>query len=227
MSTYWLSNFCSLYSSFNINPFYGDDRNEKFNSLTRLIILVTLITFLIYKDKNILIAGVISIIITVIIYLFTFNSGISFKKIDNFAQNNNVLGNTGDIIDLPVQENIAGRMDPINPNAAADLLKEQYNNAMQNSTPLGKQLYRDDLINARTGMGLGFVPRNSDDTSSHIYFMRGNKMPNFAESVRDNPPERNSVDYFPLPGKTIQTGTLKQFDSMLGRNLGPTDSGNY
>ena len=42
MSTYWLSNFCSLFS-FNINPFYGKDRNERYNALTRLIILVTII----------------------------------------------------------------------------------------------------------------------------------------------------------------------------------------
>ena len=99
------------------------NRNEKFNSLTRLIILVTLITFLIYKDKNILIAGVISIIITVIIYLFTFNNGISFKKIDNFAQNNNVLGNTGDIIDALVEAERAPQASQIT-GLTASVLKD-------------------------------------------------------------------------------------------------------
>jgi len=224
MSTYWLSNFCSLFA-FNINPLQGSDRNERYNALTRLIILVTAVAYILTRDQNVLIAGVISVIITVLIYLFTFNSSVSFKTVNDFAQKDNVLGYYGDIIKLPATPNISGSLDPIDPNAAKNLLQGQYNNAMENSTPLGKQLFRDDLINARTGMALGFVPRNRDDDASQVYFMKGNQMPNFAKSVRDNPPQRDPVNYFPLPGKTIQTGTVKQFDSMMGRNLAPTASG--
>ena len=224
MSTYWLSNFCLLFS-FNINPFQGSDRNERYNALTRLIILVTIIAYILTRDQNVLIAGTISVIITVLIYLFTFNSSVSFKTVDDYAQKDNVLGYHGDIIKLPATPNISGSLHPNDPNAAENLLQGQYDNAMENATPLGKQLYRDDLINARTGMSLGFVPRNREDDSSQVYFMKGNQMPNFAKSVRDNPPHRDPANYFPLPGKTIQTGTVKQFDSMMGRNLAHTASG--
>ena len=224
MSTYWLSNFCSLLS-FNINPFQGSDRNERYNALTRLIILVTVFGYILTRDQNVLIAGTVSVIITVLIYLFTFNSSVSFKTVDDYAQKDNVLGYHGDIIKLPATPNVSGSLDQIDPNAAENLLQGQYNNAMENATPLGKQLYRDDLINARTGMALGFVPRNREDDAAQVYFMKGNQMPNFAKSVRDKPPNRDPANYFPLPGKTIQTGTVKQFDSMMGKNLDPTASG--
>ena len=224
MSTYWLSNFCSLFS-FNINPFQGGDRNERYNALTRLIILVTIIAYIVTQDQNVLLAGVISVIITVLIYLFTFNSKVSFKTIEDYAQKDNVLGYHGDIIKLPATSNISGSIEPMNPDAAEDLLRGQYDNAMENSTSIGKQLYRDDLINSRTGMALGFVPRNREDDAAQVYFMKGNQTPNFAKSVRDNPPHRDPDNYFPLPGKTIQTGTVKQFDSMMGRNLAHTASG--
>jgi hypothetical protein len=75
-TTYWLSNICSLTNSANINPFVGNDKNFKFNSLTRLIIVVTIISlFIPGQDKiSIFIAGVISIALTYIIYMTTHSS---------------------------------------------------------------------------------------------------------------------------------------------------------
>ena len=79
MSTYWLSDVCSLFSSFNLSPFSGD-KNERYNALTRLIIILTLIAFLVTQDENALIAGMISLILSVIIYIFTYNKNTTLYK---------------------------------------------------------------------------------------------------------------------------------------------------
>ena len=50
MTTYWISDPCSLFNSNNINPFVSDDKNFKFNSLTRLIIVVTLFSSLLFNS---------------------------------------------------------------------------------------------------------------------------------------------------------------------------------
>ena len=70
MTSYWLSDYCTLFSSVNIIPFIGDSKNYQYNSLTRLIILVTFLSYLYTKDTNVIIAGAISIVLTVIIYFF-------------------------------------------------------------------------------------------------------------------------------------------------------------
>ncbi len=77
MTSYWLSNICSLTNSININPFSNGDRNFRFNSLTRLIILVTIgaALFLKQNQNEILLGGAISIFISVIIYMLTHSSG--------------------------------------------------------------------------------------------------------------------------------------------------------
>ena len=69
MTTYWLSDFCSLFNSLNINPFSGDDKNFKFNSLTRLIIVVTIVSALLFNShtSEIFLAGGISLFLSVII----------------------------------------------------------------------------------------------------------------------------------------------------------------
>lgn len=75
MTTYWLSDTCALFKSFNIIPFGNEDLNEDYNSLTRLIILVTVVlAFMRPEDYvNILLTGVISICITVMFYFMNFN----------------------------------------------------------------------------------------------------------------------------------------------------------
>ena len=76
MTSYWLSDPCSLKNSMNINPFISNDKNFNFNSLTRLIILVTLLSSILNVEISgqILAAGTISICLTLFIYLTTYNS---------------------------------------------------------------------------------------------------------------------------------------------------------
>tara|TARA_Y100000992_G_C21228015_1_gene473936 strand:- start:84 stop:629 length:546 start_codon:yes stop_codon:yes gene_type:complete len=76
MTTYWLSDFCSLFNSLNINPFIGDDKNFQFNSLTRLIIFITFVCAILFQDSSnqIFLGGAISIFLSVVIYMLTYNS---------------------------------------------------------------------------------------------------------------------------------------------------------
>lgn len=72
MTTYWISNTCALVNSMNIFPF-GNDINENFNSLARLIIVSTLIALIIlddYNPDNILLFGSSALVLSVIIYFF-------------------------------------------------------------------------------------------------------------------------------------------------------------
>lgn len=75
MTTYWLSDTCALLKSFNIIPFGNEDINEDYNSLTRLIILVTVVLAFIKPEEyvNILLTGVVSICITIMFYFMNFN----------------------------------------------------------------------------------------------------------------------------------------------------------
>jgi len=76
MTTYWLSDFCSLFNSLNINPFVGTDKNFQFNSLTRLIIFMTFLCAILFQDSSnqIFLGGAISIFLSVVIYMLTYNS---------------------------------------------------------------------------------------------------------------------------------------------------------
>jgi len=74
MTSYWLSNFCSLFSSFNVIPFTTDDKNYQYNSLTRLIILVTVLGYIYTQDINVLFSGLVSLTLSVVFYFFTFNT---------------------------------------------------------------------------------------------------------------------------------------------------------
>ena len=91
MTTYWLSDPCSIFNSFNINPFLGKDKNFKYNSLTRLIVLATIILSLTYEKNriDILIAGGISLILSVIIYLTSYNSRIKLPERENRGKKSN------------------------------------------------------------------------------------------------------------------------------------------
>ena len=88
MTTYWFSNICVLFSSLEINPFAGKDKNFKYNALTRLIILVSIITALITKDYlEILIACTLSIILSLIIYFISFNKDYLYSDADLVLKN--------------------------------------------------------------------------------------------------------------------------------------------
>lgn len=75
MTTYWLSDSCALLKSLNVIPFGNEDINEDYNSLTRLIILVTFAMAFLRPDdySNILISGIISVCLTVIFYFMNLN----------------------------------------------------------------------------------------------------------------------------------------------------------
>jgi hypothetical protein len=81
---YWFSNPCALFNSFNIIPFLDSDPNESYNSLTRLIILFTIIFAIFSGDNYFLIIGIgiTSILLSLIIYLSTANDKIVFRKKD-------------------------------------------------------------------------------------------------------------------------------------------------
>ena len=84
MTSYWLSDFCSLTNSFNINPFSGEDKNFQYNSLTRLIILVTVVSAFILPNEtvSIIISGILSVVISAFVYFLTFNKT-GVEKLEN------------------------------------------------------------------------------------------------------------------------------------------------
>lgn len=84
MTSYWLSNFCSLFSSNNIIPFTSDDKNYQYNSLTRLIILVTIVSYIYTQDANIIFSGLISLTLSVVFYFLTFNTPGVENSIENY-----------------------------------------------------------------------------------------------------------------------------------------------
>lgn len=82
MTSYWFTDICSLFNSFSINPFSSGDKNFQYNSLTRLIILVTIVAALRFPENNVLIlfAGGFSILLTLCIYFLTLNSSKSIES---------------------------------------------------------------------------------------------------------------------------------------------------
>lgn len=82
MTSYWFTDICALFNSFSINPFSSGDKNFQYNSLTRLIILVTILAALKFPENNTLIlsAGAFSILLTLCIYFLTLNSSKSIES---------------------------------------------------------------------------------------------------------------------------------------------------
>lgn len=76
MTSYWVSDYCSLFNSFSINPLGDGDKNFQYNSLTRLIIVATIAASIGYPDQltTIIGAGVFSLILSICIYFLTLNS---------------------------------------------------------------------------------------------------------------------------------------------------------
>ena len=81
MTSYWLSDICVLFHSFDVNPFSGPDKNFRYNALTRLIILVTAVSTIFFSNyKEILLAGISSLTLSVVIYFLSFNKDMSYNK---------------------------------------------------------------------------------------------------------------------------------------------------
>ena len=81
MTSYWLSDICVLFNSLEVNPFSGPDKNFRYNALTRLIILVTAVSAIFLNNyKEILLAGMTSLALSVVIYFLSFNKDMSYNK---------------------------------------------------------------------------------------------------------------------------------------------------
>jgi len=85
MTTYWISNLCVLLKSYNIIPF-GNDINENFNALARLIIFITIVAILTFNETesdNILLLGSSFLILSVVIYFLVNRIYVNFSR-DNY-----------------------------------------------------------------------------------------------------------------------------------------------
>ena len=69
MTTYWITNVCALFNSYNLFPF-GNDTNENFNALARLIIFATLVSLFVFENESemVMLMGGSSILLSVILY---------------------------------------------------------------------------------------------------------------------------------------------------------------
>ena len=109
MTTYWISDICVLITSLDINPFNKGDKNKQFNALTRLIIAVTLISAIFQKDdyENIILAGGISILLSVLIYLSSYNTySENFLYSENYVNDEKINTTVSDNSKKMYNENI-------------------------------------------------------------------------------------------------------------------------
>tara|TARA_Y100001958_G_C21247959_1_gene580006 strand:+ start:1985 stop:2626 length:642 start_codon:yes stop_codon:yes gene_type:complete len=211
MSTYWLSDFCSLFMSFDINPFSKEPKNERYNALTRLIILVTLISALIFHkhQNNILLAGLASVVISLVLYLLTSNSSVSFKK--EPSEFTKLKDYFGEEYEITKNKTSGSKYDE-----ATKKLIEQYDNVIENGTPIGKEIFVDDYINSRAGMGVNddYQSKRESDLSRSKFFIKY-KVPEFAVASQNMSNKPKTYNF----NKTVQTGTLKQFNSLIKKDL--------
>ena len=90
MTSFWLSNPCVLTSSINLFPF-GDELNENFNALARIIIILTIgMTFAFEEHSDlILISGGFALLISVLLYFMVTRLSVNFSR-DNMIFEANV-----------------------------------------------------------------------------------------------------------------------------------------
>jgi len=163
MTTYWLSDFCSLSNSSNINPFLGYDKNFKFNSLTRLIIVVTVLFALILNShaNEIFLAGGISLFLSVIIYMLTYNSAEMSLELNK---------------ELKTYTEAQG------------LIKSRQENLKVGLSKMGAETIIDNDVNVENEVTLDYSPPNTQ-LKKCIYFLEGNKMPSRVVATKRNPSE--------------------------------------
>ena len=178
MTSYWFSDLCSLTNSFNINPFSSGDRNYRYNSLTRLIIILTIIgLFIPNQDKiMIILAGIVSIFITNAIYMFTHSK--TYKAINT------------PVTPITTELNTANTT-----NGAAPTTVAAVNNAQKASEDL--------VINQANQNTPNYIPQNTE-LKKNIYFLEANQMPTNVNSVS---PALNSVNPTDktVPGAIVKT----------------------
>jgi hypothetical protein len=74
MATFWLNNPCILFTSLNVNPFDKSNSNiENYNSLTRIILITSVILYIFSKKKQVIYTSLISLLIVVLMYKYNNN----------------------------------------------------------------------------------------------------------------------------------------------------------
>jgi len=209
MTTYWISDYCSLFNSINLNPFDGDDKNYKYNSLTRLIIVVTIAFALLFSDKSleIFVAGAVSLGISVALYILTYNSKLPETSIkpdeadessSAVTKNKNILKSYKD---------------------AGNSLKKREDIVEVGITKLGEEIIKDNKQNVENQISIGYIPRNTENMSS-AFFLEPVKSGNINDVKKSDDKRKGPyVSY----SKHIQSGTAKQFDSLIGKNISIRD----
>lgn len=178
MTTYWLSDFCSLFNSSNVNPFSGDDKNFKFNSLTRLIIAVTALFGILFNNRasEAFVAGCISLFLSVIIYMLTYNSSEQFSGISK-----------------ELKTYTRGR----------ELIESQQENLKTGLSKTETEIIKDYNANLENEITLDYSPPNTE-LKKGIYFLEGDKMPSRVVATKRDPSEYLSTGKRVPTGTTKQ-----------------------
>lgn len=132
MTSYWFSDSCALFNSISINPFYGTDKNYQYNSLTRLIIVVTIAAAIKYPRDYVMIlsTGLFSVLLSVCVYFVTLNSSAAVES--------------RTIKDLPTDFSNIEDMGGLT-NHGKDLLKD-YNTNTKNSFLINRPIKNTDNL---------------------------------------------------------------------------------
>jgi hypothetical protein len=154
MTSYWISDICILFNSFEINPFSRADKNSRYNALTRLIILTTALSaFFLNNFKEVPITGAISLLISVLIYFVSFNRDLNYKPHVSLASTEN-----NDIINASDLEKIKLSDENTNKN---NLSKVRYRSEA-NTQDLQKVFFLDSKDSGNSN-------ENYNDINSEIY----------------------------------------------------------
>jgi hypothetical protein len=154
MTSYWISDICILFNSFEINPFSGKDKNFRYNALTRLIILTTVLSAIFFNNFNeIVITGGISLLISVLIYFVSFNRDLSYKPHESL-----VSTEINEIINATNLEKVKLSDETVN---KQNLSKIRYRSDL-NTDNLAQNLFLDTKDN-------GTGTKNYNDINSEKY----------------------------------------------------------
>jgi hypothetical protein len=214
---FWFNNnYLILFNNYDLLPNSNMTWEGKLNSITRLIILLSVICFLITKNKNIIIVGLICIILIILSYKYNFKenyinvstSSNKLKKNNNsnsiplksilkkdFYQNNksNPFGNV-----LLPEINRNPNRKPAPPSFNLDVEKDNTNNVKE-----AIQSLNPDIIDTNKQL-FGDIYQNFElDQSNRIFYSNANtKVTNdqgaFAEFLYGNMPSAKEGNQFAL-----------------------------
>jgi len=214
---FWFNNnYLILFNNYDLLPNSNMTWEGKLNSITRLIILLSVICFLITKNKNIIIVGLICILLIILSYKYNFkenyinvstsynkpkqnnnSNSIPLKSIlkKDFYQNNksNPFGNV-----LLPEINSNPNRKPAPPSFNLDVEKDNTNNVKE-----AIQSLNPDIIDTNKQL-FGDIYQNFElDQSNRIFYSNANtKVTNdqgaFAEFLYGNMPSAKEGNQFAL-----------------------------